>query len=217
MTVLRLAIAAAVTLGLGCGVGFAATLNVGSWHVWAGSQSLTKATCTLSGTTSTTDTYVDERSPGSSFGSSTTLSVGPKSNNRTWAFVRFDISSCGIPSTGGADSATLSLRVINAPSSSQTIDVATVTATWSGTLTWTVAQSLSVGSPFTTLTTGATNNVTKSVAVTADVDALIRNGSASFGWRLSQPASGANQTTTFGSAENATAVNRPQLVINYEK
>jgi hypothetical protein len=217
MTLKRLAILAAVTLGIGCSAAFAATLGVGSWHVWAGSQTLTKGTCTLSGTTSTTDTYVDEHLPTSSFGGSTTLTVGPKTNLRTWAFIRFDLSSCNIPSTGGADSATLSLRVITAPNSSQSIDVAPVTATWGDTTTWNGAQSLTFGSNFATITTGTTNNVTKTVTVTADVDSLIRNGSANFGWRLSEAGTNANVTTIFGSAANATAANQPQLTINYEK
>src|SRR5207244_8021137 len=37
------------------------------------------------------------------------------------------------------------------------------------------------------------------------------------GWRLSEAASNVNVSTIFGSAENATAANQPQLVINYEK
>lgn len=217
MTLRRLAILAAVTLGVGCSAAFAATLGVGSWHVWAGSQALTKGTCTVTGTSGTTDTYVDEHVPTTSFGSSTTLTVGPKTNLRTWALIRFDLSSCNIPPTGGADSATLSLRIITAPNSSQTIDIAPVLTTWSGSTTWTGAQALTYGANFASIATGTTNNVTKTVAVTADVDSLIRNGSATFGWRLSQTGSNANISTTFGSSENATTANQPQLVVNYEK
>jgi hypothetical protein len=217
VTIRRLGILLAVALGLGCSAAFAATLSVGSWHLWAGSQTLTKGTCTLTGATSTTDTYVDESSVASSFGNSTTLTVRPKTNQRTWTFVQFDLSSCNIPSTGGADSATLSVRIVTAPNTSQTIDVAPVLTTWDGTTTWTGAQLLSFGSAFAAITTGTTNNVTKTVTVTADVDALIRNGGASFGWRLSEAGSNANVTTTLGSSENATAANQPQLQISYEK
>jgi hypothetical protein len=207
-----------VTLAASTTTAFAATLNVSSWHLWAGSQTLTKATCTLSGTSSTTDTYVDAQNATSSFGSATTLSVSPKSGKELWAFVRFDLSSCSIPSsTGGADSATLTVTIVTAPGSSQTIGVTTVGSTWSGSLTWNGAQSLSYGGAPPSFTTGTTSGVTRTVNVTADVDTLIRNGGASFGWRLSQPSSATNVTTTFGSAENATAGNRPQLVINYVK
>jgi hypothetical protein len=214
----RLVLLLALTLAVSTTTAFAATLNVSSWHLWAGSQVLTHATCTLSGTSSTTDTYVDAQNASSSFGSATTLAVSPKSNKEDWAFVNFDLSSCNIPAaTGGADSATLTLTIITGPGSSQTIDVTTVGSSWSGSLTWNGAQSLSYGGSLPSFTTGTSGGVTRSVNVTADVDALIRNGNASFGWRLSQPSSNANVTTTFGSAENATAGNRPQLVINYVK
>ena len=207
----------AVTIAASISSAFAASLGVGSWHIWAGSQTLTKATCTLSGTTSTTDTYVDENAVTSSFGGGTTLIVGPKTSKRTWAFVRFDLSSCNIPSTGGADAATLNLRITAAPTSTRTLDVTPVLSTWDGTLTWTGAQALTYGANFATITTGTVSNVTKSITVTADIDALIKNGGANFGWRISEASGVTNVTTIFGSAENATAANQPQLVVNYEK
>ena len=213
----RLVLIFAIAIAASTSIAYAASLNVGSWHLWAGAQTLTKATCTLSGTTSTTDTYVDEKNPATTAGGSTTLSVGPKTGQRTWAFVRFDLSSCSIPATGGADSATLNLRITTAPASTRTLDVTPVLSTWDGTLTWTGAQALTYGSNFATITTGTTSNVTKSVTVTADIDALIKNGGANFGWRISEASSVTNVTTLFGSAENATAVNQPQLVVSYEK
>src|SRR5581483_5924490 len=84
---------------------------------------LTKGTCTLTGTAQTVDTYVDERNPTSSFGGTTTMLVGPRTSQRKWALIRFDLTSCNIPSTGGADSATLSVRITTAPGSSRTIAV----------------------------------------------------------------------------------------------
>jgi hypothetical protein len=213
----RLAVLFAVTIAASTSTAFAASLNVGSWHIWAGSQTLTKATCTLSGTSSTTDTYVDENAATSAFGSSTTLNVGPKSGKRTWMFVRFDLSSCSIPATGGADSATLNLRITTAPASTRTLDVTPVLSTWDGTLTWNGAQALSYGANLATITTGTVSNVTKCVTDTADIDALIKNGGANFGWRISETSSNSNVATTFGSAANGTAANQPQLVVNYEK
>jgi hypothetical protein len=215
VTIRRVLLLLLATVGIGGSVAYAAALSVGSGHLWAGGQTLTKATCTLQGTSSTTDTYLDENSPTSSFGGATTMSVGPKTNKRTWALVRFDLSSCSIPATGGADSATLNLRVTTAPGSSQSLDVSTITSSWSGSTTWNTAPS--TGSPFASITTGTTSNVTKSVTVTADVDALIKNGSANYGWLISEASSSANVTTLFGSSENGTTANQPQLVINYEK
>jgi len=215
VTLRRVLLVMLATVGIGGGVAYAATLTVGSGHLWAGGQTLTKGTCTLQGTSSTTDTYVDENSPASSFGGATTLSVGPKTNKRTWMLVRFDLSSCGIPTTGGADSATLNLRITTAPGSSQSLDVSTISSTWSGSTTWNTVPS--IGSPFASITTGTTSNVTKSVTVTADVDALIKNSSANYGWLVSEASSASNVTTLFGSSENGTSSNQPQLVINYEK
>jgi hypothetical protein len=215
VTIRRVLLVILATVGIGGSVAYAATLSVGSGDLWAGGQTLTKGTCTLQGTASTTDTYIDENSPTSSFGGSTTLSVGPKANKRTWALVRFDLSSCNIPATGGADSATLNLRITTAPTSSQSLDVLTISSTWSGSTTWNTAPS--TGSPFASITTGTTSNVTKSVTVTADVDALIKNGSANYGWLISEASSSSNVTTLFGSSENGTSANQPQLVVNYEK
>jgi hypothetical protein len=203
------------TVGIGGSVAYAATLSVGSGHLWAGGQTLTKGTCTLQGTSSTTDTYVDENNATSSFGGSTTLSVGPKMNKRTWALVRFDLSSCNIPATGGADSATLNLRITTAPGSSQSLDVSTITSMWNGSTTWNTVPT--TGSPFVSITTGTTSNVTKSVTVTADIDALIKNSTANYGWLISEASSNSNVTTLFGASENGTTASQPQLVINYEQ
>jgi hypothetical protein len=212
----RLLIVALVLLGFSCTAAFAATLGVGSWHLWAGSQTLTKGTCTLTGSTQTLDTFVNESSTSQTNGSATTMQVLGFSGFRRYAFVRFDLSSCNIPSSGGADSATLSLRITTAPSSNRTINVTPVTSTWNESLTWTLSQALSLGSsPTTSFTTGTTSNVTKTVTVTADVDDQIKTG-AVFGWRLSDTGSSFS-TTTFGSSENGTAANRPVLTISYEK
>jgi hypothetical protein len=209
----RVAVLLAATIGLGAGAAYAASLTVGSWHLWAGSQTLTKATCTL-GASATTDTYVAQGSAGTNFGTNTTMLVRSNSASQDWSFIRFDLSSCNIPTTGGADTATLSLTVTTAPGNTRTITVTPVLSTWaSGTLTWTAAQSLTYGSATTTFATGTTTG-TKTATVTVDVDNLIKSSSANFGWRLSDGGSG-NQTTTFATS-NATS-NTPQLVINYEK
>jgi hypothetical protein len=212
----RVAAILAATVGIGAGAAYAASLSVGSWHLWAGSQTLTKATCTLTGTTSTTDTYVTQATPNGTNGALQTMLVRTNSGGVDWSFVRFDLSSCNIPATGGADSATLTLFITTAPSSARTITVTPVGTTWSTALTWNIAQTLTYGSPTTSFATGTVNNVSKSATVTVDVDELIKSSTANFGWRLSDSGSG-NATTTFATAENGTASRHPQLVINYEK
>jgi hypothetical protein len=209
----------AATVGIGAGAAYAATLSVTSWHLWAGSQTLTKAPCTLTGTTQSTDTYVNNTSTGTNFGTATTMLVRPNAANQQWSFIAFDLSSCAIPTTGGADTATLKLTITSAPNAGRTLTVSPVLTAWSETgLTWTSAQTLSYGSATTTFATGTTNNATLSIPVTVDVDALIKNPSASFGWRITDGGSQATgDTSTFATSENTNAGRRPQLVINYEK
>jgi len=111
----RLLVLLALTVAVGSSVAYAASLNVSSWHLWAGSQTLTKATCTVTG--ALVDTYVDQNNAAASFGAAATLGLIPSGNagKQQWTFVKFDLSSCAIPATGGADSATLSLYLSNAP------------------------------------------------------------------------------------------------------
>lgn len=218
MRIRRLAIVAAVVLGTGTSTAFAATLAVGSWHVWGGSQTLTKGTCTV-GASGITDTYVKENSANSSFGGGTTTLVRPDAGLREWTFVSADLSSCALPTTAGADSATLKLVVKTTAAAGRTLTVTPVLSPWSGTLTWTQAQSLSYGaSATTTFATGTTNGATLSIPVTIDVDALIKNPAALHGWRIvdnGSPATG--DTTTFNAVQAGTAGLRPQLVVNYAK
>ena len=219
LTPRRVAVVLAATVGIGAGVAYAATLTVGSWHLWAGSQTLTKSTCTLTGTTQSTDTYVNNTSVNSNYGSNTTMLVRPNATNQQWSFVAFSVSSCGLPTTAGADTATLKLTITSTPNSSRTLTVTPVLSSWSETgLTWNGAQSLSYGSTTTTFSTGTTNNATLSIPVTVDVDALIKNPSASYGWRITDGGSQATgDTSTFATSENGTSSRHPQLVIDYEK
>jgi len=210
----RLLILFAATLAITSSVAYAASLNVTSWHLWTGSQALTKGTCTLSSTASTVDTYVDQTSTSSSFGSDGTMFVGSGTGQQRWTFIRFNLSSCpiSIPATGGADSATLTLSIKSNPNSTRTLTVTPVLSNWSGTLTWNQAQSLTYGSATTTfpVTTGAGS---ASATVTVDVDALIKNGSANFGWRISD-GGGTQDQVEFVASESTP---RPSLTINYEK
>ncbi|HLY93729.1 MAG TPA: DNRLRE domain-containing protein [Gaiellaceae bacterium] len=212
----RLAILVTAVFAIGGTAAYGATVAIGSWHLWAGTQTLTKGTCTVSGSSATTDTYVDSSHASNNFGNATTLQVKPDGNQTLWTFVRFDLSSCSLPTTGGADSATLKLFLNPAPNPGRTLTVTPVLSTWSQTLTWTQAQRLSYGAATTTFATGNTNGTTLSIPVTVDVDALIKSSTASYGWRISDTGAAAGgDKATFTSA-NASS-NVPQLVISYEK
>jgi hypothetical protein len=202
------------TLAIGTGVGFAATLGIGSNHLGTGSQTLTKGTCTVTGAT---DTFVNEGAKTTSYSTSTTLDLIPDTSSRKWSFLDFDLSSCALPTTAGADSATLSLYLTNAPSNSFTLTLAQVASPWATSLTWNGAQSLSYAGATTTTTVGTSTGVWVNFTVTGDVDDFIKGG-ANNGWRIVESGTTHNATqdlTQFSSSDATT--NKPKLVINYEK
>lgn len=219
LTPFRIALLLLVTVAGSIGVGFATTLPVSSTSLGAGSQTLTKAVCTVSGTSSTTDTYIDAGNPTSSFGSSSSgMLVQPDAATEKVALVMFSLSGCSLPTTGGADSATLKLTVTGPPSQNRTLTLYPVLQTWNGNVTWNTGHSLQVGSATTTVATGTSSNNAITATVTVDVDALIKNPSASFGWEIFDNGSTATgDTTTLGSSENNNQNRRPTLTINDEK
>jgi len=212
ITPLRL-VAAMLVGSLACtGVGYAASLGLGSNKLFAWSQTLTKGTCNQTSTTAD-DTYVQQALPTSTAGgTATTLTISPVAASQDFAFIRFNLSGCSLPTTAGADSAVLSVRVTTA--GADTISLFPVTSSWSSsTLNWNGVSGLTIGSTatgtFSASTTGA-----KTVTVTADVDAAIKAG-ALWGWEL-RATSGA-ATVAIGAAENGTAGNRPSMTLSYEK
>ena len=214
-----LTILAAATVGIGSASAYAATLGVGSWHLWTGSQTLTKGTCTVTGSTAINDAYVQEASPNANAANGTTAIIrSSTSGSREWMFVRFDLSTCALPTTAGADTATMKLVVKTTPATARTLTVTPTLSTWAETLTWNQAQSVTYGSAATTtFSTGTTNGATLNVPVTIDIDALIKSSTANFGWRISDAGASSTSTTTFNTVEATTAALRPQLVINYEQ
>jgi hypothetical protein len=193
------------------GVAYAASLGLASnkLHVW--SQTLTKSTCNQTSTTAD-DTYVQQALPTSTAGgTATTLTISPVAGSQDYAFIRFNLSGCGLPTTAGADSAVLSVRVTTA--GADTISLFPVTSSWSSsTLTWNGVSGLTIGSTatgtFSASTTGA-----KTVTVTADVDAAIKAGTL-WGWELRATAGTA--VVAVGASENATSTNRPSMTLSYE-
>lgn len=211
-TPLRLATAIVLASFASAGVAYAATLGLSSNKLHAWSQSLTKGACNQTSSTAD-DTYVQQASPTSTAGATaTTLTIKPTSGSQDYAFLRFNLSGCGLPTTGGADSAVLTVRVTT--SGSDTISVFPVTTSWSSsTLNWNGLSGLSVG-PTATGTFSASSTGNKTVTVTADVDTAIKAG-ALWGWELRATAGTA--TVAIGAAENATSANRPSMTLSDEK
>lgn len=210
LTPVRVALALASFTLAGIGVAYAATLSTASAQLWAGGQTLTKTTCSLGAS----DTWVDEGSPTATNGGDATLSIQSKNHTRQVALVRFDLASCNLPTTGGADSATLTLTVTGATKTNHTISLFPVTSSWSpATLTWDSAQSLTVGS--TAVGSFAASTGVKTIAVTAEIDAAIKAG-AFWGWELVDTSNG-TATTTIASSSATAASDRPALEIAGER
>jgi hypothetical protein len=210
----RVVIGLAVLTVAGAGIAYAATLNVASTHLWAGGQTLTKSSCTLSPATS--DTFVNEASTSQTNGSATTLDVIPDTGSRKYAFLQFDLSSCAVPATGGADSATLSIYLANAPKGSLTVSASRVTSSWSNSTNWTTQPTTAAATD--SKSTGTANGVTITFTVTSDVDKFIKGTASNFGWRLTESGTLQNATKDLAQFNSSdAAANKPQLVINYEK
>ena len=212
MTPLRLAAGIALGSLSFAGVGYAASLGLSSksLHVWT--QTLTKGACNQTSSTAD-DTYVQQAGPNSTSGATdTTLTIGGAAGSQDYAFLRFSLSGCGLPTTAGADSAVLTLTVTS--KASDTISVFPVFTGWSSsTLSWNGVGGLTIGSSATTtFVPSSTGALT--VPVTADVDAAIKAGTF-WGWEL-RDTSGTS-TSAVGSSENPAAGKRPSMTLNYEK
>ncbi len=213
VTKLRLAVAIVVGSLAFTGVAYAATLGVSSNQLFAWSQSLTKANCNQTSTTED-DTYVQQNTPTSvTGGSATTLTITNGTNGQNVAFLRFNLNGCGLLTTAGADSSSLTIFVTQA--TTHTISVYPVYSSWSSsTLNWNGVSSLTIGAtPTTTFTPTAGSHT---LTLTADVDAAIKAGTL-WGWELRDNATGGAANTKIASAQNATTANRPTLALADEK
>lgn len=194
------------------GVGYAASLGLGSKQLHAWRQTLTKGTCNQTSTTAD-DTYVQQALPTSTAGgAATTLTISPLAGAQDYAFIRFDLSGCSLPTTAGADSATLSVFVTT--NGNDTISLFPVYSSWSSsTLTWNGVSGLTIGSTATTSFSAASNG-SATVTVTADVDSAIKAGTL-WGWEL-RATSGA-AIVSIGASENSSSMKRPSMTLSYEK
>ena len=208
----RLAIAIVVATGASIGVGYAASLGLGSNQLQAWRQTLTKGTCNQTSATAD-DTYVQQALPTSTAGgTATTLTISPSALAQDYAFIRFDLSGCSLPTTAGADSATLTVFVTT--NGNDTISLFPVYSSWSSsTLTWNGVSGLTIGSTATT-SFSASSNGSATVTVTADVDSAIKAGTL-WGWELR--ATSGTAIVGIGASENASSMKRPSMTLSYEK
>lgn len=205
----RLTIAVLVGTLSSTGVGYAASLGLASKQLHAWSQTLTKNTCAP---TSSDDTYVQQAMASSTAGgTATTLTISPVALAQDYAFIRFDLSSCNLPTTAGADNATLTVNVTT--NGNDTISLFPVTSSWSSsTLNWNGVSSLTIGSSPTASFSSSTTG-TKTVTVTADVDAAIKAGTL-WGWELR--ATSGTAIVAVGAVDGPSS-KRASMSISYEK
>ena len=208
----RLGLAILVATAASIGVGYAASLGLGSNQLHAWRQTLTKGTCNQTSGTAD-DTYVQQALPASTTGgSASTLTISPLAGAQDYAFIRFDLSGCSLPTTAGADGATLSVFVTT--NGADTISLFPVYSSWSSsTLTWNGLSGLTIGSTATTSFSAAANG-SATVTVTADVDAAIKAGTL-WGWELR--ATSGTAIVAIGASENASSMKRPSMTLSYEK
>ncbi len=197
-------------------VAYAASLGVTPNRLTAttSATSIAASTCTVE---PAADTYADELSLLSNFGTSTNLLVRSLAANDRRSYLRFDLASCSIPAAAEVETAVLSLYLSAAPSASRTYGAYRVTAAWTETgLTWN-GQPSTAGTATNSIATGTTSGVTLSWNVLADVAAFVAGTATNDGWQIRDSAENSlvDRASTLGSRERGTASERPKLTITY--
>ena len=149
------------------------------------------------------DTYTDQASPDSVYGSSTSFSVVGGSTSAKQAFLRFDVT--GLPAGASVSSAKLRLFVTN-DSTSGGIVHRVMNTSWAESITWNTKPAID-GAQLASVGAVTLNQV---VEVVLPVETMTGNGSYSFAITL--PGSNTN-TLGYASRQASTAANRPQLII----
>jgi hypothetical protein len=149
------------------------------------------------------DTYVDQASSGSAYGSSSTFSAVGGSTSAKQAFLRFDVT--GLPAGASVSAAKLRLVVTNDSTSGGIFQRITNNA-WAETITWNTKPAVD-GAQLASVGAVALNQV---VEVVLPVGTITGNGSYSFA--ISMPSANTN-TLAYASRQASTVANRPQLII----
>jgi len=206
VTPLSLAVAIVVGSLAFAGVGYAASVGLSSQklHVWT--QTLTKGTCTPP----ESDAEIDQGNPNANLGNQSSQTVLSKNNGNSYVLVGFDLtgSPCSLPTTGGADSASLTFVVTGTFKGPDTISAYPITSAWNAsTVTWNTMPTYGSTPDFTFSGAG-----TYVITVTAAVDSAIKNGYR--GWMLVDTTGTNNASTTIAGHASAQA---PSMTLSYEK
>lgn len=163
------------------------------------------------------DTEIRENNTGNNYGSDTTFHVYSQSTNKDRrVLVKFDLTA--IVSGSAISTATVSVKLVNAPGTNRQYDIYRVTSAWDEkSVTWSTRPSIAASLTSSTAS-GVTNDVTLSWDVTADAQAFL-SGTTNNGWVIrdaTEESTSANTNqATFASRENGTNAARPQLSIDF--
>jgi acid phosphatase type 7 len=214
-----LVVVAGVSALVSAAAGFAAALVIAPERltVFTAPSTVPISTCTL---TAAADTYADEGSSGSNFGTQTTLHVRSgttflvlPANKRS--FARFNLSSCSIPANARVETASMRLFLSTAPAVSRTYQAHRLTASWNETaLNW-GNQPTAAAAATASAATGVLPNVTLAWDVVADVRSFVAGTATNNGWRINDSVESDTGEGRFSAREHATAAQRPTLVVTY--
>lgn len=204
---------------LSVGIALAAALPISPAFLTAASKAYgAPATCTL---TAVADASVNSLSPNTNAGTTTQLNVSPNLLATQRTFVRFDLAGCSpsIPADAIVQSATVQLTVASAVLATRTIQLRSVTATWTEAgVTWNnqpaVAGSVTSSSG---VTVGQAAGTVVSWTATSNVQSFVTGAATDFGFRLADSAEGAVAGLALVLNAREAASGRPQLVVTYVK
>ncbi|WP_230971554.1 cadherin domain-containing protein [Nitrogeniibacter aestuarii] len=187
------------------------------WNGTLGSVSFQEGTA---GYTGTQDTYLDDSSPNSSFGSTTTILIDSGATEQQ-GLVRFDNifgSDAGkIPVGATITGVTLKIYVVGTDPADK-VNVHRMTTAWNETTTWNNLGGIDVGVDTLSgydyqIDAGTSGTVSmSSAALIATVQAWANDPNSNYGWAFMSIQA---DNYAFNSSENATVGTRPILEVTY--
>jgi len=192
-----------------------------------------EAVHTVTITSVSRDTYLDQANSSTNYGAATPITVKTSSGANRRVLVR--MSGGSLPPSGSAvKSGSLSLYMSTAPTSSRTYGAYRITnnnwtegtgtagsgATWNlydGVTTWTTAGGDFNGTATATSATGTSSAVRITWNILADVQGWVNGTYSNNGTLIKDQteSSSTAYTASFSSREDATTTNRPQLTVSY--
>lgn len=198
-------------------VAVAAGLTVTPAHLTGSSKTYgSPTTCTL---TAVADAAVDSALASTNLGTGTSLSVSPNTSATQRSFVRFDLTGCSpsIPADAIVQSATLQLTLATGVLATRTINLRSVSVTWTeAVVTWSNQPSVAGSNTSSAgVTLGQAAGTIVSWTATSDVQSFVAGAASDFGFRLSDSAEGAIAGVALTLNAREAASGRPQLVVTY--